>query len=97
MKDVKHRLPILVFAMMLLLFAQAALLHHEYDFAAHKSGETCVTCLHATPLSHGMSGTVALALPLPVIDFKLHVLAILIPAIAALAYRARGPPPITSI
>ena len=96
MKDIKPRLTGLLLATAL-LFAQAALLHHEYDFAIHKAGHTCVTCLHATPLSHGMSGTVALALPLPVLDCEFHVPPLIITAITILAYRARGPPSITTI
>lgn len=91
-----HRLSGLVFVVAL-LFGQAALLEHEYDFAAHQAGHTCVTCLHATPLSHGMSGTIALALPLPAANTEFHVLALQIAAIAALAYRARAPPLVSSV
>ena len=91
MKDMKHRLSLLMFATAL-LFAQAALLHHEYDFAAHKSGDTCVICLHATPLSHGMSGTIALALPLPVAESAFQPPTLRVIAIAALTYWARAPP-----
>jgi hypothetical protein len=96
MKDIMPRLSGLLFAAAL-LFAQAALLEHEYDFAAHEAGHTCVICLHATPLSHGMSGTIALALPLAVADTEFRVLDPQITAIATLAYRARAPPSLTFV
>jgi hypothetical protein len=86
-----------LFLVAALLFGQAALLKHEYDFAAHKSGDTCVTCLHATPLSHALSGSIALALPLPVADTEFFVFAPRTMAIANLSYRARAPPSSTSI
>lgn len=91
-----HRLSGL-FLVIALLFGQAALLEHEYDFAAHKSGDTCVTCLHATPLSHALAGAIALALPLPAASTEFHVLDLHIAAIADLAYRARAPPAVTSL
>ena len=86
-----------LFLVAALLFGQVALLNHEYDFAAHKSGDTCVTCLHATPLSHALSGTIALALPLFVGNTEFHVLDLQITTIAILAYRARAPPSFPSV
>jgi len=86
-----------LFLVAALLFGQAALLDHEYDFAVHKSGHTCVTCLHATPLSHALSGAIALALQLPLADTEFHVLDLQISSIAVLAYRARAPPPFSSV
>jgi len=80
-----------------LLFGQAALLEHEYDFAAHKSGDTCVTCLHATPLSHAMAGAQALMLPLPVARTEFLLLDLQVSELAALAYRARAPPSAASV
>lgn len=78
-----------------LLFGQVALLDHEYDFAAHQSGDTCVTCLHATPLGHALPGAVALALPLSVPTTEFHVRDLKITSTANLAYRARAPPAVT--
>jgi hypothetical protein len=85
-----------LFLVAALLFSQAALLDHEYDFAAHKSGDTCVTCLHATPLSHALTGAIALVLPLPIAHTEFHVLDLQIAKLAALAYRARAPPSVFS-
>lgn len=86
-----YRLPSL-FLVMVLLLGQAALLEHEYDFAAHQSGDTCTTCLHATPLSHAMVGAVAPALPLSALHTEFQALARQLFAIVSLAYRARAPP-----
>ena len=79
-----------------ILFAQAALLEHEYDFAAHEGGDTCVKCLHATPLTHGMVGAVPLVLPLPDLNTKFQPLPLQIIAITIRNYRARAPPFILS-
>lgn len=75
-----------------LLLGQAALLEHEYDFAAHKSGDACVTCLHATPLGHALAGAIPLALSLPLAHTEFHAPDSQIAAIADLLYRARAPP-----
>jgi hypothetical protein len=75
-----------------LLFGQAALLEHEYDFAAHKSGDTCVTCLHATPLSHAVVGMIVLALPLFIPSTEFHIHDLQVSTITSIAYRARAPP-----
>jgi len=75
-----------------ILFGQMALLEHEYDFAAHKSGDTCVTCLHATPLSHAMTGTVALAVPVVVVRAEFYSRDLLAPTVDGVVYRARAPP-----
>ena len=90
-----HRLSGLALALAI-LFAQAALLEHEYDFAAHEAGHTCVTCLHATPLSHGISGALAFAVPLFEANTEFHLHTQQLVAIAASAYRARAPPVIPS-
>jgi hypothetical protein len=81
-----------LFLVSVLLFGQAALLEHEYDFAAHASGDRCVTCLHATPLSHAMVGATLLALPLPALTAEFHTLELPLSAVAAMTYRARAPP-----
>ncbi len=86
-----------MFLVVALLYGQAALLHHEYDFAAHKAGHTCVICLHATPLSHALSGSIALALSLPIANTEFHFTPPHIITISRLAYRARAPPTITSV
>jgi hypothetical protein len=86
------RLTSSVFMALALLLGQAALLEHEYDFAAHKSGDACVTCLHATPLSHALAGAIPLALSLPLARTEFHAPVSQIAAIADLAYRARAPP-----
>jgi hypothetical protein len=86
-----------ILLVMVILFAQAALLEHEYDFAAHKSGETCVICLHATPLSHGMVGALFMAFPLPIHRTEFHPLDLQIVAVAVRAYRARAPPFVPSV
>ena len=57
-----RRLSSLVLALVLLL-GQAALLAHEYDFAAHKDGSSCSICLHATPLTDAAVGSFSLELP----------------------------------
>lgn len=96
MKDIKPR----VFGILLvaaLLFGQGALLKHEYSFAAHKAGHTCVICLHATPLSHALGGSLAVALALPIAKTEFYVPSTQIIAIAELAYRARAPPSIPSV
>ena len=80
-----------------ILFGQAALLNHEYDFAAHKSGDTCVICLHATPLSHGMVGALILAIPLPTQSTEFHPLALQATTGVFSAYHARAPPFVPSI
>jgi hypothetical protein len=77
---------------MALLFAQAALLEHEYDFAAHKSGDTCVTCLHATPLSHAMTGAFALAVPVVAVRTEFYSRDLVAPTVDGVVYRARAPP-----
>jgi hypothetical protein len=94
-KNVMNRLTGL-FLVMALLFGQTALLEHEYDFAAHKSGDTCVTCLHATPLSHAMVGAVYLALPLPTLNIEFPFQSLQTASVTTSAYRARAPPPILS-
>jgi len=75
-----------------LLFGQMALLEHEYDFAAHKSGDTCVTCLHATPLSHAMTGTVAIAVPVANVRAEFYSRDLVAPTVDGVVYRARAPP-----
>lgn len=77
---------------MVLLFGQNALLEHEYDFTAHSSGDDCLTCLHATPLSHAMVGGAPLALPLVVVHAEFYPFNLQLSAIANRAYRARAPP-----
>ncbi len=84
-----------LFLAIALLLAQSALLEHEYDFAAHKSGDTCVTCLHATPLSHAMVGAVFLTFPLPIHNTEFQLLALQIVAGTVSAYHARAPPFVT--
>ena len=86
-----HRLSGLLLAVAL-LFGQVALLEHEYDFAAHEVDHACDYCLHATPLTHGLSDAIALALPLPDAGAEFHVLIPRIAAITSPAYRARAPP-----
>ena len=86
-----YRLPSL-FLMMVLLLGQVAVLEHEYDFAAHQSGDTCTICLHATPLSHAMTGAVAVALPVSALHTEFQAPARQLSAIVSLAYRARAPP-----
>jgi hypothetical protein len=81
-----------LFLVMALLFAQAALLEHEYDFAAHKSGDTCVTCLHATPLSHAATGASLPALPVAATGSEFQPAASRAVAGGSVAYRARAPP-----
>jgi hypothetical protein len=76
----------------LLLCVQLTLLEHEYDFAAHQAGGTCVTCLHATPLSHAMAGAVALAVPRVIIRAEFYPPAARAAAIDGVVYRARAPP-----
>jgi hypothetical protein len=96
MKDIRLR----VFGILLVsavLFGQGALLKHEYNFAAHKAGHTCVICLHATPLSHALGGSLAVALALPIVKTEFYVPAPQIIAIAQLAYHARAPPSIPSV
>ena len=96
MKDIRPRL----FGLLLvaaILVGQGALLKHEYNFAAHKAGHTCTICLHATPLSHAMAGSLAIALALPTANTEFHVSAPRIIAIAQLAYHARAPPSIPSV
>ncbi len=56
-----------LFLAIILLFAQATLLEHEYDFAVHTSGGNCTFCLHATPLGHAIVGIAFPTLP-PSID-----------------------------
>lgn len=75
-----------------LLFGQIALLEHEYDFTAHKSGDTCVTCLHATPLSHAMTGTVAIAVPVVNVRTEFYSRDLVAPTVDGVVYRARAPP-----
>lgn len=86
-----------LFLVMALLLGQSALIQHEYDFAAHKSGDTCSTCLHATPLSHAMVGAAPFALPLPALHTEFQTLDLQLSAIANLAYRARAPPSALSV
>lgn len=81
-----------LFLLMALLFGQAVVLEHEYDFAAHASGDTCTTCLHATPLSHAAVGAIALANPPLVVLTEFQFADSQLFAVASLAYRARAPP-----
>ena len=75
-----------------LLFGQAALLEHEYDFAAHKSGDTGRICLHATPLSHAVAGTIVLTVPRVTVRIEFYAPASRAVAVAGVPYRARAPP-----
>jgi len=84
-----------LFLALMLLLAQAALLEHQYDFAAHKSGDSCVTCLHATPLSHTMSGTLALDIQIERVPFEFLSVDVVTPRSAAVVYHARAPPAVT--
>ena len=86
-----------LFLAIALLLAQSALLGHEYDFAAHKSGDTCVICLHATPLSHAMVGAVFLAFPLPVQNTAFRPLVLQASTGCISAYLARAPPVVASV
>ena len=76
----------------MLLCVQLTLLEHQYDFAAHKAGSTCVTCLHATPLSHAMTGAIVLAVPRVIIRAEFYPPAVRAVAIAGVVYSARAPP-----
>ena len=80
-----------------LLLGQLAFLKHEYDFSAHQSGDTCTTCLHATPLSHAMVAADMPALPAAGLHIEFHSHDLHISANTALVYRARAPPFIPSV
>ena len=81
-----------LFLLMALLFGHAVVLEHQYDFAAHASGDTCTTCLHATPLSHAAVGAIALAIPPPAVLTEFQFADSHLSAVVSLAYRARAPP-----
>jgi hypothetical protein len=86
-----HVLPSFLLTVVLLC-AQLTLLEHEYDLAAHKSGDTCVTCLHVTPLSHGMVGGALFMFSLPSHDTAFLPLALQAFRGFVSAYCARAPP-----
>jgi len=86
-----------LFLVMALLLAQSALLEHEYDFAAHKSGDTCSICLHATPLSHAMVGVAMLVVPVMVVRSEFDARETRVATATVIAYRARAPPAASSV
>src|SRR3569833_1722223 len=86
-----HRLSGLLLVIALLL-GRASLLEHEYDFAAHKPGDTCVTCLHASPLGHAVTGVVEFALPFLLSEASYVHVTPPLSTVAHHAYRARAPP-----
>ena len=91
-----HRLSGLLLVIALLL-GQVSLLEHEYDFAAHKPGDTCVTCLHASPLGHAVTGAVEFALPFLLNEANYVHVTPPLSTVAHHAYRARAPPRLSSL
>jgi len=87
----RFSIPLLVIA---LLLGQSVRLAHECDFAAHDPDDTCVTCLHAAPLSDGMVGMAILVVPVAVIRSECHSLDIRVAKVSDFVYRARSPPPV---
>jgi hypothetical protein len=81
-----------LFLVIAVLLGQTALLEHEYDFAAHKSGDTCSICLHATPLSHAMVGVAMLAIPVVVVRSEFDARDTRVATATVIAYLARAPP-----
>lgn len=78
--------------MMALLLGQIGLLAHEYDFAAHKAGDTCITCLHASSLGHALAGATVLMLPHARGDADYIHINPPFSTVSHNAYRARAPP-----
>ena len=75
-----------------LLLGQISLLEHEYDFAAHKAGDTCITCLHASPLGHAVTGSAAFLFPLQRAHDEFSLPELPFSTFVHDAYRARAPP-----
>ena len=80
-----------------LLFAQGALLAHEYDFAIHQHGDDCSTCLHATPLSNAVSGTAMIVVPVVTVHSEFYPLNIAIAPSITISPSARAPPVVSSV
>jgi len=95
-KHSMHRVSGLLLVVALLL-GQLTLLEHEYDFAAHKAGDTCVTCLHATSLGHALSAAAGMTLPFVVGHAEFSHDGSTLTTFTPHAYRARAPPHAFSI
>ena len=87
-----------LFLLAALLFAQGALLAHEYDFAIHQStGDNCHTCLQASPLNHAASGWAIVAVPAVMVRPVYHAPSIRGTSFITIAYSARAPPVVSSV
>src|SRR3569833_704015 len=91
-----HRLSGLLLVIALLL-GRVSLLEHEYDFAAHKPGDTCVTCLHASPLGHAVTNKDKNTLPFLLSEASYVHVTPPLSTVAHHAYRARAPPRLSSL
>lgn len=87
-----HRGPLLALLLLAFQLAQAALLVHEYDIAAHAGDDECLICLHATPAKHAATAS---AVPPPLAANDAVAVAAAVPVFTARPqrpYAARAPP-----